>query len=449
MATTKIWPVKNNLGRVVRYAQNPQKTAASDPMEGVLAYATQTNKTEQMLYVSGVNCGPATAREEMMLTKQAWNRMEPGRALAFHGIQSFKPGETTPAQAHAIGVEFAKRMWGERFQVVVATHLDRAHLHTHFVVNSISFVDGKRYYDNKASYYGQIRKISDELCQKYGLSIVEQTLGKGKHYAEWKAEQDGKPTIRGQLRAEIDTVIERSFTFSTFLEELRQRGYAIKFGPNVAHMAVRPKGAQRFVRLKSLGTEYTEEAIRRRISYQRNSGGKLLPGKSPNRIYKPPRPHKKLKGFIALYYRYLYILGKVKKGKPPQKTVFLLRKEVIKLERYDRQFRYLYANKLEDIAAIEVRQSVLEQQIDVLTEQRKSMYAQRKETKHESERATFSEMTAGLTTKLRELRKEKRLCGTILSAAGHIAEVLEQVKQLEAEQQKDAKQKQPEKFQLR
>ncbi|MDL2324530.1 relaxase/mobilization nuclease domain-containing protein [Ruminococcaceae bacterium OttesenSCG-928-A16] len=449
MATTSIWPVKSNLGRVVRYAQNPEKTAGGDPMEAVLGYATGITKTEQMMYVTGVNCDLATAREEMVLTKEAWNRMEPGRALAFHGYQSFAPGETTPRQAHEIGVEFARRMWGGRFQVVVATHLDRGHLHNHFVLNSISFVDGGRYHDNKASYYGQIRKISDTLCKEYGLSVVEHPKGRGKHYTEWKAEKEGVPTIRGQLREELDAIIAKSFTFGTFVEELQRRGYAVKFGPNVTHMAVKPKGAQRFVRLKSLGANYTEEVIRQRIAGQRSGTVKPFRRKYPNRGYKPSRPHKKLKGFIALYYRYLYMLGKVKKGKPPKKAVFFLRKEVTKLERYDRQFRYLYENKLEDASTVESRQQALEQEIRVLTERRQPLYAQRKEAENENTRAALSEEIAAFTAKLRKLRKEKRLCAAILATAGHVAEVVEQAERLESEPEKDTKQKQPERFRLR
>lgn len=446
MATTKIWPVKTDLGRVVRYAENPDKTSGGDVMTSVLGYATEVEKTEQMLFVTGVNCNPETAKEEMMLTKQSWNRLEPGRAVAFHGIQSFAPGEVTPEQAHRVGTEFARQMWGERFQVVVATHLDKAHLHNHFVLNSISFVDGKRYYDNKESYYGKIRKLSDALCREYGLSVVEKTQGKGKHYAEWKAEKQGKPTIRSQIRDEIDAIIKMAFTFQTFVEELRRRGYSVKHGDNVAHMAVKPKGGQRYIRLHSLGENYTEEAIRRRIREQQY-GMERPAGKK--RGYRPPRPHKKLKGFIALYYRYLYMLGKIQKRKPPKKAVFLLRKEVTKLEQYRKQFLYLYTHKLEDKDAVAAKLHYLEKEIAQLTEKRKPLYLRRRDAKNEAKRAALSEQIKAIGAHLRELRKEKRLCEAILDTASHVEKALNEAERLEAEVQNKDKQKQPGKFRLR
>ncbi len=73
------------------------------------------------------------------------------------------PGEITPEKAHEIGIELANKLWGDRFEVIVATHTDKKHIHSHFVINSISFVDGKRYYDNKKTYY-EFQKTSDQLC---------------------------------------------------------------------------------------------------------------------------------------------------------------------------------------------------------------------------------------------------------------------------------------------
>ncbi|MBQ9719989.1 MAG: relaxase/mobilization nuclease domain-containing protein, partial [Oscillospiraceae bacterium] len=175
MATTAIWSVKGNLGRVVDYAANPEKTtytpADLQGLRDVMNYATQDYKTEEQRYVSGVNCAPEIAREQMLLVKRQFGKE--GGVIAFHGYQSFAPGEVTPEQAHEIGVELAKRLWGDRFQVIVATHLDRAHLHNHFVLNSVSFVDGKKYNYCKASY-ALMRRTSDELCREHGLSVIEQ-----------------------------------------------------------------------------------------------------------------------------------------------------------------------------------------------------------------------------------------------------------------------------------
>ena len=158
MATTAIWKVKGSLGRVVDYATNEEKTTTftQEDLQGlrdVMDYMTQDYKTEEQRYVSGVNCVPAIARDEMQMVKRQFGKE--GGIVAFHGYQSFAPGEVTPEQAHAIGIELARRLWGDRFQVVVATHLDKEHIHNHFVLNSVSFVDVKR--GKLRSYFSKIR----------------------------------------------------------------------------------------------------------------------------------------------------------------------------------------------------------------------------------------------------------------------------------------------------
>ena len=264
MATTAIWKVKGNLGQVVNYAANPDKTTlTTEDLQGlrdVMDYATQDYKTEEQRYVSGVNCSPEIAREQMMMVKRQFGKE--GGIIAFHGYQSFAPGEVTPEQAHEIGVELAQRLWGDRFQIVVATHLDREHIHNHFVLNSVSFVDGKKYNDCKAAYV-LMRQTSDQLCREHNLSVIENPeQGRTMSYDTWEAEQKGKPTWYGQIRRDVDSCIARSFLFEHFLTNLKKQGYEVKAGK---YIAVRPPGKQRFVRLKALGDGYTEEAIRERI----------------------------------------------------------------------------------------------------------------------------------------------------------------------------------------
>lgn len=207
MATTAIWDVTDRLKRVIDYATNPDKTAQDraemdEGLRQVLGYAKADVKTERQLYVSGINCDPLTAYEQMQRTKRQFQKMD--GIVAFHGYQAFAPGETTPEMAHTIGVKLAQELWGDRFEVVVSTHLDKEHLHNHFVLNSVSFMDGKRYYDNKASY-SLLRRTSDRLCHEHALSVIEQPEpGKAKRYGEWKADREGKPTWRGLIRTNVD-----------------------------------------------------------------------------------------------------------------------------------------------------------------------------------------------------------------------------------------------------
>ena len=157
MAVCEIWDVRGRLDHPIDYAENPEKTANPkyteadlQAMVDVMEYATNKDKTEQRFFVTGVNCDPTTARDEMMIAKAQWN--DTSEIVCYHGFQSFKSGEVTPEQAHEVGVRLAERMWGNRFQVIVATHLNTECLHNHFVVNSVSFADGKHYHDNKANF---------------------------------------------------------------------------------------------------------------------------------------------------------------------------------------------------------------------------------------------------------------------------------------------------------
>lgn len=193
MATTSIWRVKGWLGKVVVYAENPDKTTnpafyekkessgrQSHGLSDVISYAINSDKTQKTddeslavkhSFVSGVNCHPGTAREEMLAVKKRFGK-EDG-TIAYHGYQSFAPGETTPEMAHEIGIKLAQRLWGETHQVLVATHLDKeSHLHNHFIVNTVSFTDGTRYHRTHQDYC-EMQQASDALCREYGLSVID------------------------------------------------------------------------------------------------------------------------------------------------------------------------------------------------------------------------------------------------------------------------------------
>ena len=237
MATTAIWPIRGRLDRAIAYIKDQEKTynpaweqrgfpalssfmqcaieqAAAQGMGNTINYVTDGEKTDYQYYVSGIRCDPQSAREAMSLTKRRFQKE--GGIVLFHGYQSFKPGEVTPEQAHEIGVELANRLWGDRFEVVIATHLNTGVLHNHFILNSVSCVDGKRFYANKATY-AQMRRVSDDLCRLRGLSVIAQENGRSQHYGQWIAEQAGAPTWRSAIRADVDRAIAQSMTWNAFL----------------------------------------------------------------------------------------------------------------------------------------------------------------------------------------------------------------------------------------
>lgn len=434
MAITKIYAIRANLQRTVSYASNEKKTN----LDNVIEYAVNKSKTEQRLFQDCINCvSIETAYEEMQNTKKRWNKTD--GVLGYHFIQSFKPGEVTPELAHRIGIEFAKECFGDRFQVVIGTHLDKSHLHNHIVVNSVSFMDGGKYHSSPRSYYERIRTVSDRMCRANELSIIEQPQGKGLHYGEWKALKNGKPTIRGQLKAELDEIIKSSYTMKDFWKILKERGYQIK----------RPQGKYKFpsvippygkypIRFDRLGKGYTLDDIGQRIIIARNGIRTAAPTQLPKKVYKfrgdihNVKP-KKLKGFIALYFHYLYLFGKIRRKQTPQRVSFFMREELLKLERYQKQFKFLNEHKIETVSELTAYHKAQSDEVDELIIKRKQLYSERTDENCEEIKKQVSEINSAL----REIRSELRLCKSIYEDAEHIAEKQKQAQKLIQQAEKE------------
>jgi len=448
MTTTAIWDVTDRLDRVIDYTTNPDKTENLDfnssdfrGLQEVLKYAVQDAKTEKQFYVTGINCYPETACKQMSKTKLQFQKTD--GILAFHGYQSFAPGEATPETAHAIGVKMAQELWGNRFEVVVSTHLDKNHLHNHFVLNSVSFKDGKRYYDNKTTY-SLMRQTSDRLCREYSLSVIENPQrGKSKHYAEWKAEQESKPTWRGLIREDVDKAIDESMTFTQFIANLRRQGYEVKTG--VKYMAVRPNGKERFVRLKTLGDDYTEENIKERILKNRTpKRPQVLP--EPNRKRYTVRgcinirKTRKLTGLQALYFHYLYKMGILPKQCVSRKrTHFLLREDIWHMKQLISQTKLLCTHRIETKEQLLTYQNELKQEMTALINERKSFYNNLRRCKDDKQILAYKEQISGISKKLSLLRREVKLCTGILSRSEDMKQKLLQIKQEQINQGKEEK----------
>lgn len=432
MAATRIWSIKGRLDSVINYVTNPEKTDGSrytdtelQALADVIDYAEDGAKTHNKVYVSGINLSPDIARDQMVMTKLQFGKTD--KNLAYHGYQSFLPGEVTPDMAHEIGIKLAERLWGDRFQVIVTTHLDHEHIHNHFCLNSVSFVDGKKFRGGSKAYW-IMRAESDKICAEYGLSVIENP-GKGKNYAEWKAEQESRPTVRGQIRDELDEIIKCSYTYEQFWRILKQRGYEVK--RDVKYIALKPAYSQRYIRLKSLGANYSEESIRQRIIAARNGIRSLdKPATDYNAWLKKYEPTK-LHGFKALYYHYLYLFGKIRKKETPQRVSFYMREELIKFERYQKQFRFLYNNEIETTEQLKTFKENTEKNISELTIRRGKLYDK---TDSKTEIKTIN-------AELRELRKNLRTCNNLFIDAERIREHTEYVARLEKEANEPQKQR--------
>lgn len=432
MAATRIWSIKGRLDSVINYVTDPEKTDGSkytdtelQALADVIDYAEDGAKTHNKVYVSGINLSPNIARDQMVMTKQQFGKTD--KILAYHGYQSFLPGEVTPDQAHEIGVELARRLWGDRFQILITTHLDKNHLHNHFCLNSVSFVDGKKFRGGSKAYW-QMRAESDKICAEYGLSVIKNPV-KGKNYAEWKAEYEGRPTVRGQIKDELDEIIKVSYSYEQFWKILKQRGYAVK--RDVKYVALKPAYSQRYIRLKSLGKNYSEELIRQRIIAARNGIRDLDKPKSDYNAWLNKYEQTKLHGFKALYFHYLYLFGKIRKKETPQRISFYMRDELIKFERYQEQFRFLYDNDIETTEQLKTFKENTENKIDELTIRRSKLYDK---TDSKTEIKTIN-------AELRELRKNVRTCNNIFIDTERIREHTEYVAQLEKEANEPQKQR--------
>ena len=249
MAVTKIKPIKSTLKKALDYIQNP-------------------DKTDGKMLVSSFGCSPETADIEFEFTiAQALNR---GNNLAHHLIQSFEPGEVDYQKAHEIGKQLADAVTKGKYEYVLTTHIDKGHVHNHIIFCSVNFVDYHKYNSNERSYYG-IRNMSDRLCRENGLSVVTpQKGGKGKSYAEYIAEKTGT-SWKGKLKTAVDALIPQVSSFEELLSRLQAAGYEIKPGK---YVSCRAPGQERFTRLKTLGADYTEEAIRERIEGRRTRTAK-------------------------------------------------------------------------------------------------------------------------------------------------------------------------------
>ena len=433
MAITKIWAVKDDLRRVLNYVENPDKTKEelSDGLKEVLAYTTQGYKTNEKEYITGINCEPSTSLKQMMNTKLSYNKMD-GR-LAFHAVQSFKPGEVTPEECHSLGVQLAKQMWGNRFEVVVSTHLDKDHLHNHFVVNSVSWADGKKFTNSKKDYQ-KFKQISDSLCRDNDLSIVHNP-GKGKHYSEWKAEKEGKPYFRLIVKNDVDYAISHSFTMNDFINEMENLGYVVS--TNHKYISVLHPKTKRMIRLKSLTRDnlYSEDNIMKRIL---NNSMFIDFSDNTSKIkceYYNGKA-RKLHGFQALYFKYLYVLGAMESSNLKKRHVSpLLREDLIYLDKITNENTFVGKHNLETIEDVIAFKVSLNKEIESWMNQRRSIYNKIKRTRDPSLKKQLEKDRDTLTSKIAHGKKEIKICEDIEKRVPDIQEKLKFVSALEVEKE--------------
>ena len=438
MAVTSLWPIKGRVDKVITYVRNPEKiteeyyseNAALHVIDGVVQYAADDSKTERREYVSCLNCDEATATEQFVLAKKMF-RKEDGR-LCYHGYQSFKPGEVNAQTAHEIGVELARRLWGDRFQVVIATHCNTGTYHNHFVLNSVSFRDGLKFY-NRRSDYLKMRTVSDELCREYGISVIEEPQQRKKDYGLRKAERNGQLTQSQMIRNDIDRAVRASLVPQDFAAAMREMGYTIRVtgesGVQLKHPTITPFGAKKNFRFDSLGEGYDLESILDRVSRNWHTEPLFEAPKPAYRSCKKVRkPAKKLTGLRALYIRYCFVLGIIKTHPNRIKKVsWQLREDLIKLDRYIAEAKLLLANKIETTEDLAAYKSGVEQRIGSLESRRAEYRNLFRRVCRDEDAPTDEALRAAIrqiSDELKQARKELEYCADIAQRSEQVRQNL-------------------------
>ena len=421
MAYTSVIPVRR-LDRAVKYVMNKEKTTAVS-LQDALDYAANRDKTEKSCFESSYACTLETAFADMRQTKEQWHK--PGGVQGYHLVQSFAAGEVTPELANQIAKELADRVLGGRYEYVIGTHLNTGHIHSHIVWNSVSLIDGKKYHSNGKSYVTEIRAVSDELCRKYKLSVIdtENSNHVAKPYAEWLAEKNGQPTWRTAIRQDVDEAIQQSLTWRQFLSAMERKGYEVHMGRK--YPVLRPPGKERFVRFKTLGKRYTPEAIQTRILYPQSYHPYVEnpPTIQHGRLHSGKKPHHKLTGLRALYYRYLYELGAL--PRKPRRPSYAVRQDAYKLDQRIRQMEFLSKHNIDTLAQLETHRKALQTEIGQLQTKRKQL----------PKTDDVQLQRESVHTALKQLRQEERLCRKIAEQSLEVQQHLPEARRDRAEQQ--------------
>ena len=244
---------------IIHFINNKTQTAGG--IRNVLAYVSRKEKTvsEDKRFVTGVNCAPETALDEMTATKNLYHK--PDGRLYYHLVQSFPSGyEIEPELAHKIAVELAEKAFN-KYEAVVATHIDREHVHSHFVINSVSFEDGKKYHSNKESVE-QLMKLSDEICQRYGVHVLDTPKKKmNRDYlsdSEYRSAKRGE-SFKGELMNVINQVMKQAKSKKQFCYMMKQQGYSVRWEDNRKYITYTCPNGRRCRDNKLHGERYRKE----------------------------------------------------------------------------------------------------------------------------------------------------------------------------------------------
>ena len=439
MATTGFWPIKGSLRDVINYADNPDKTTnpkyLDDDLAAVLKYAENDNKTDMKMFVSGINCLAVRAYEQMMITKRRFGKT--GGNVAYHGYQSFKSGEVTPKEAHEIGLETARRMWGKSYEIVVTTHLNTDNIHNHIVINSVSFKTGMKF-ENHISDHIKLREISDAVCKEYGKSVIEGAkFYNAEKNAYWVHKKGGK-TRRDILREDVDDAINNSASYVEFVALMKHKGYVFSRSEATDHPSVKAPTWEKAIRFDRLGNDYKKDRILERIK-QTGNRTRLNQFSEPYRKTKAKYRHtplmeleyqlrrvKYMDTLEALFYLFMELL---KPSTPkPNYTPPLspeMRQEIRKFEQYKKQFRLLHDENINTVPELEAFIGKLSKQIDNLETERNQTDNKRRRAKTEDEKESFKADKRNISAQIKPIRDKLKIAKATLESSVTITKLID------------------------
>lgn len=415
MATTSIWKVGKRLDKVIKYTTNPEKTEDKNYSESwyrdlhnTVEYIKADFKTEKQFYVTGINCSEDNALEEMKATKKKFGK-ERG-ILAYHAFQSFAEGEVTPEQAHKIGIQLAEELWGDRFEVIVSTHLNTKHIHNHFVLNSVSFVDGKKYRDNRSTY-AIMRRTSDEICRENNLSVIEEkpcgklNIDYSKYYSSY-LQRDDYHTL---VKADVDFAIKQAYSYNNFEDILIDMGYTITIRAGKISLCKPPY--KRNIRItRAFGEEYSMDNIEERI--MSNTSYIPLLAKSKIKRYKGKNRKSIRYDRGSLYRLYLYYCYMFKVF-PKNNRIKLsenMKKEVRKMEQMSKEIKFICRNKIKSTDELFSYKKNLAEELNNQMKERCKLRRNREKCQDSEERQKICNEILVVSDKINYLKKEVKLC---------------------------------------
>lgn len=429
MATTSLWKVSGSLKKVLDYAENPDKTS----LKNVIEYASDGAKTDDELFVIGINCEVERAYEMMTETKRQFGKKD--KVVAYHGYQSFKDGEVTPEECHAIGVETAKRLWGDRYEVIVTTHLNtKTHLHNHFVFNSVSFVDGEKFRYQTADILA-LREVSDEVCKEFGKSVLEKSPFHGNSSVYW-VHRNGGLTQTDIVKDDIDIAIAHAYSPQSFMQNMIDMGYRFNRGIFNEYPSIFVPGRSKPIRLKSFGEDYTRQRILERIYANRYTRPLKIKFYFPiYRIYGKRKPTW-ADSLYTLFDTLLTIL-ELMLAKPEEKQVPIspeLRFEIQKLDKYIKQQEFLTVYKIETVEELSSFADTLQNRMDKLLEKRKQLDNKIRRAATPEIEAEYKAERRKLSGQLAVIREDIATAKDIEKESSRLVRILENEYALEVKQ---------------